>query len=52
MQRQNAAKAARGVAEARLEMGERGRRWRDKDDDEKYAAGWTDFEAYRTKVNS
>jgi hypothetical protein len=48
VQRQDAAKAAREVAEARIEIGERGRRWRDDDGEEKYAAGWADFEEYRT----
>ena len=48
VQRQDAAKAGRVVAEARIDLGERGRRWRDDDGDEKYAAGWADFEEYRT----
>lgn len=51
VQRQDAAKAAREVAEARNEIGERGRRWRDDDGAEKYAAGWSDFEEYRTNGN-
>ncbi len=41
------AKVAREVAENRLEIGERGRRWQN-DDEAGYAAGWADFEAYRT----
>lgn len=41
------AKVAREVAENRLEIGERGRRWQN-GDETGYAAGWADFEAYRT----
>ncbi len=41
------AKVAREIAENRLEIGERGRRWQD-GDESGYAAGWADFEAYRT----
>ncbi len=52
IQRQDAAKAAREVAETRIEIGERGRRWRDDDGTEKYAAGWSDFEDYRTNGTS
>ena len=48
IQQQDAAKAAREVAEARIEIGERGRRWRDDDGEERDAAGWADFEEYRT----
>lgn len=44
----DAAKVAREVAEVRIEIGERGRRWRDDAGDENYAAGWADFEEYRT----
>lgn len=41
------AKVAREVAENRLEIGERGRRWQN-GGETGYAAGWADFEAYRT----
>lgn len=41
------AKIVREVAENRLEIGERGRRWQD-GDETGYTAGWADFEAYRT----
>lgn len=43
----DAAKVAREIAENRLEIGERGRRWQD-GDESGYAAGWADFETYRT----
>jgi hypothetical protein len=45
----DAAKVAREVAANRLEIGERGRRWVD-GDETGYAAGWADFEEYRTNV--
>ena len=51
VQKQDAAKAAREVAEARNEIGERGRRWRDEDGEEKYAAGWADFDEYRSNAD-
>lgn len=41
------AKLARELAENRLEIGERGRRWQN-GEESGYAAGWADFEAYRT----
>lgn len=41
------AKIAREIAENRLEIGERGRRWQN-GDESGYAAGWADFEIYRT----
>lgn len=44
----DAAKVAREVAEARIEFGERGRRWCDDGGLEQYAAGWADFEEYRS----
>lgn len=44
----DAAKAAREVAEVRIEIGEKGRRWRDDAGLEQYAAGWADFDEYRT----
>lgn len=43
----DAAKAAREVSEARIEIGEKGRRWRDDAGLDQYAAGWADFEEYR-----
>lgn len=42
----DAAKAAREIAENRLEMGERGRPWRD-GETTGYAAGWTEFAEYQ-----
>ena len=45
----DAAKVAREVAENRLEIGERGRRWVD-GEESGYVAGWADFEQYRTNV--
>ena len=48
IQRQDAAKAAREVAEARIEIGERGHCWKDDNGVAKYSAGWADFEDYRT----
>lgn len=43
------AKVAREIAENRLEIGERGRRWVD-GEEAGYVAGWADFEQYRTNV--
>ena len=43
----DAARVAREIAENRLEIGERGRRWVD-GEETGYAAGWADFEQYRT----
>lgn len=43
----DAALIAREVADIRLEAGERGRRWNDKEEI-CYSAGWSDFEKYRT----
>lgn len=43
------ANVAREVAENRLEIGEWGRRWQN-GDETGYAAGWADFQAYRTNV--
>ena len=45
----DASKVAREVAENRLEIGERGRRWVD-GEESGYVAGWADFEQYRTNV--
>ena len=46
----DAAKVAREIAETRLEIGERGRRWVD-GETTGWAAGWQDFEEYRTNGN-
>jgi len=43
----DAEKVAREVAENRLEIGECGRRWRE-GEETRYAAGWADFEQFRT----
>lgn len=44
-------KIAREVAEVRLEVGERGRAWKDRDEESCYSAGWADFIRYRTNDN-
>ncbi|MFZ4538825.1 hypothetical protein [Propionivibrio sp.] len=49
MQQGNAEKVARELAEARLEIGEKGRRWVD-GEQTGYAAGWADFDDYRTNA--
>lgn len=51
VEQQDAIKSAREVAEARIDLGERGRRWRDNDGHENYAAGWADYEEFRTNGN-
>ena len=43
-------KIAREVAEVRMEAGERGRTWKDRDET-CYTAGWSDFEQFRTNGN-
>ena len=43
-------KIAREVAEIRLEVGERGRTWKDRDET-CYSAGWSDFLEYRSNEN-
>ena len=48
LRRRDAVKVAREVAENRLEIGEKGRRWVD-GDISGYAAGWSEFELYRAK---
>jgi hypothetical protein len=49
VRRGDVAKVARVVAENRLEIGERGRRWVD-GELTGYAAGWAEFEQYRTNA--
>lgn len=49
LQTADIAKVAREVAENRLEIGERGRRWVD-GEESGYVAGWADFEQYCTNV--
>ena len=49
IRKQDALKAARHLAEVRIEIGERGRRWNDRDES-RYSAGWQDFIEYRANV--
>jgi hypothetical protein len=44
----DAFRAANAIAENRLDIGENGRRWIDRDDESCYVAGWLDFIDYRS----
>mgnify|MGYP001337614534 CR=1 FL=1 len=47
----DATKIARELAEVRIEIGDKGRRWTDRDES-CYAAGWADFEEYRANAKT